>query len=67
MDEALHTIVIVDIHPTEPASTTKPHQSNAMCTCGKGFMWVDSSEIRNMALEHSTSSHNNRTNIVRYS
>ena len=66
MDEALHTIVIVDIHPTEPAST-KPHQSNALCTCGHGFMWVDSSDIRDRALEHSVSSHNGHANIARYS
>lgn len=66
MDEALHTIVIVDIHPTEPTSQKK-HQSNALCTCGRGWMWTKSTDIRATAEHHAIVDHMNKVNIVRYS
>lgn len=66
MDEALHTIVIVDIHPTEPASA-KPHQSNALCTCGRGWVWTKSIDIRAIVEHHAIAEHMNKVAIVRYS
>lgn len=67
MDEALHTIVIVDIHPTEPTSKKKPHESHAFCTCGAGWMWEFSHEIKSKVEEHAAIDHDNKVNIVRYS
>lgn len=66
MDQSPHTVVIVDVHPTEPTSQ-KRHQSNALCTCGRGWMWVYSDEIRQMIDEHALVDHENQTNIARYS
>lgn len=66
MDQSLHTIVIVDIHPTEPASK-REHRSNALCTCGRGWMWVLSTEIKPIVESHAELEHDNQTTIVRYS
>lgn len=66
MEESLHTIVIVDIHPTVPTSK-KSHQSNALCTCGKGWLWNLSTEIRSVVEGHMALEHDNQATIVRYS
>lgn len=66
MEPSIHTIVIVDIHPTEPTSK-KSHKSNALCTCGKGWMWNLSAEIRSVVEEHALVEHGNQVTIARYS
>lgn len=66
MEPSIHTIVIVDIHPTEPTSK-KSHQSNALCTCGKGWLWNLSTEIKSVVDEHALVEHDNQVTIVRYS